>query len=213
MIISLFMKKLSSVFVLLLLCAGFSFAQTISIDEVFASITEHPVTAGDFVQEKNAAKLKRPLKSSGNYLFSGEGIVWKTLKPFPSVMAVTKTAIIQTKADGTKNITDGSTNEVFKSVASALSSIFSGDRAVLEHFFVIDGFSSTETGWSLLITPKDSTINAALKQIQISGSASGKTAAIDFMKIIQSESEFTSYSFTNQSYRKELNDEEKALFK
>ncbi len=78
------------------------------------------VTSGDFIQEKNAAKLKRALRSSGKFIFCDEGILWQTLKPFPSTMAVTKTSIIQTKPDGSKIVTDGSSNQVFTSVAETL---------------------------------------------------------------------------------------------
>ena len=94
-----------------------SFAE-ITIDNVFSSLTENKVTTGDFVQEKSSAKIKRPLKSSGKFVFSEEGIVWQTTKPFPSTMVVTKDSIIQTGADGRRNVIDGSSNETFKSVAS-----------------------------------------------------------------------------------------------
>ena len=46
-----------------------SFAE-ITIDNVFSSLTENKVTTGDFVQEKSSAKIKRPLKSSGKFVFS-----------------------------------------------------------------------------------------------------------------------------------------------
>ena len=87
------------------ICVFFSvlaggFCQQTTIEDVFSTLMTDRVTSGDFIQEKNAAKLKRPLRSSGKFVFCDEGILWQTLKPFPSTMAVTKTSIIQTKADG-----------------------------------------------------------------------------------------------------------------
>ena len=209
------MKKSFFTLCVFLFSAALISAQT-SIDSVFSSLMSQKVTAGDFVQEKNAAKLKRPLKSSGKFIFCEDGILWQTLKPFPSTMAVTKTSIIQTKPDGTKTVTDGSSNEVFKSVAETVSSLFSGDRAKLEAFFNFEKFEADSSKWQLLLSPKDSTISSALKQIELSGttgSAPDGKSTLDSLKIIQSETESTSYTLLNQQYRQELTDAEKAFFK
>lgn len=189
------------------------FSDIISMESVFDSLTSNKVTCGNFTQEKSAAKLKKPLKSSGTYIFSQEGVVWQTLKPFPSTMAVTKSSIIQSRPNGTKTVTDGSSNQVFKSVAEAISSLFAGNRSQLEAFFNIKSFNATDADWTMVLEPKDSTIRSALNTIQLGGSISGQFCSMDKMVIVQSPSESVSYSFSQQVYSQELTDEQKALFK
>ena len=107
--LAIIMKKIvkfAAVFLLASLSA-FAFCET-SLDDVLYSITARKVTSGDFSQEKTAPNLKRPLKSSGTFIFCDTGILWKTVKPFPSTMAVTKDSLIMTAANGTKTVTDGS---------------------------------------------------------------------------------------------------------
>ena len=207
------MKKILK-FVALLAFASlsaFAFGET-SLDDVLYSITSHKVTSGDFTQEKTAPNLKRALKSSGTFIFSDSGIVWNTLKPFPSTMAVTKDSLIMTAANGTKTVTDGSTNEVFKSVAQTLTSLFSGDRTELEKYFVISNYKASGDEWSVELAPKDRTISQALSQIVLSGAANGKKSALDKMTVLQSDSSTVKYNLLNQSYKEELSNEEKAFF-
>lgn len=208
------MKKCFLISVLLLSAPLISFAQQVlSMDSVFSSLTESPVTSGDFTLEKSAAKLKKPLKSSGTFVFCDEGVIWKTLKPFPSTMAVTKTSLIQIKSDGTKTVTDASSNEVFKSVAQTLSSIFSGKRESLEECFNVTSFDADSSSWTMKLIPKDRTIAAALNLIELGGNIKTKKASLDSIKIFQSQTDITTYSLINQQYRQELTDGEKALFK
>lgn len=184
----------------------------VSFDAVFSDITSSRVTSGDFLQEKTSAKIRRPLKSSGKFIFCDEGIVWQTIKPFPSTMAVTKDSLIQTGADGKKSVMDGNTNDVFQSVAATISSLFSGDRAVLENHFSVKSFSSDSSKWSMALTPKDATIASAIREISLSGNTRGGKSTLDEMFITQGEGENTRYTFKNQVYKQELSSDEKAFF-
>jgi hypothetical protein len=128
-------------------------------------------------------------------------------------MAVTKTSLIQIKSDGTKTVTDASSNEVFKSVAQTLSSIFSGKRESLEECFNVTSFDADSSSWTMKLIPKDRTIAAALNLIELGGNIKTKKASLDSIKIFQSQTDITTYSLINQQYRQELTDGEKALFK
>ena len=188
-----------------------SFAE-ITIDNVFSSLTENKVTTGDFVQEKSSAKIKRPLKSSGNFIFSEDGIVWKTTKPFPSTMAVTKDSISQTSADGKKGVIDASSNDTFKTVSSTLTSLFSGDRKELEKHFDIKSFKADSANWEMVLTPKDATVASALKQVTLSGAVKSSKTSLDGMVSEKSDTEKTKFTFANQVYKQALSADEKALF-
>ena len=73
-------------------------------------------------------------------------------------------------------------------------------------------FKADSKNWSVLLTPKDSTIASALKEIELSGSV-GKKSTLDNLKIFQGETDSTFYTLLNQQYRQELSNEEKAFFK
>ncbi len=191
---------------------GFS-QNTTSIEEIYNYLNLNKVTSGDFILEKKSEKLKRPLKSFGKFVFSQEGILWKTEKPFPSVMAITTTYIIQTKIDGSKVVTDGSSNEVFKSVAQTISSLFSGNINSLENFFLINDFSYQNNEWKVSLKPKDKNIESTLNNVVIGGVFKEKKASMDFIQIMQNKTDITTYNLLNQIYKQELNDEELAFFK
>ena len=99
------------------------FAQ-VNLESVCSMLSKHPNTTGNFNQEKTLKNSSRTLKSNGSFIFSMDGIMWKTEKPFPSTLTITKNSMIQTSASGKKSITDVSKNEVFKSISSTLISVF-----------------------------------------------------------------------------------------
>src|SRR5574344_2565993 len=112
-------------------------AQTVTFESVCTSLAAHPITTGNFTQVKQIASAKRSLKSSGTFIFSLDGIMWKTLKPFASTLVVGKTSVIQTTPDGKKTVIDASNNQIFTSISSTLSSIFSGDTGTLQKNFKV----------------------------------------------------------------------------
>lgn len=206
------MKKIVLLLTSLLILTSSLFADDSDLDKVFSSLTSNKVTAGDFEQIKTSAKLKKPVKSSGTFVFCDEGVIWRTVKPFFSVMAVSKTSIVQVKRDGTKTVTDGSSNEVFKSIAQTLSALFSGSRESLESSFNIEKFELKSSSWSMILTPKDKTISQAIKKIQLSGNSTQTSKSLDEIKIFQGEKDSTAYVLSNQTYRQELTDNEKSYF-
>ncbi len=205
------MKKLFTILFIFLSTFSFIFAQT-TADEVCKSLTANKVTTGTFVQVKKAKNLKRPLKSSGTYIFSQNGIAWQNQKPFKSSTIITKEYMIQIAPDGKKTVIDGSSNETFKSASATLSSLFSGSKSDLEKVFTIKSFSSDAASWKMILNPKDKTIAQSLKEITLSGKVSSKETSLDFLEVIQNETTSTTYTLSNQTYKQELSIDEKNLF-
>lgn len=183
-----------------------------SIDDICDSLTSSKVTSGDFTQEKISPKLTRPLVSSGNFLFCGKGIVWAAQKPFKTSTVITENSITQIGLNGKKQVTDGSSNEIFKSVAATISSLFTGNKAALETYFTISNFSSDSSSWKMDLLPKDKTISSAINQIELSGAIQNQKASLNSMKILQTGESSTSYELSNQKYSQELSDEQKKFF-
>ncbi|MBQ0052316.1 MAG: outer membrane lipoprotein carrier protein LolA [Treponema sp.] len=189
------------------------YSKNFSVDDVCKSLTEYKVTSGDFVQEKSSPKLARPLKSSGTYIFSEDAILWNTVKPFKTATVITKTSITQIGANGKKPVMDGSSNEMFKTIAATLTAVFTGSKEALEEFFEISDFSSDSSSWKMTLTPKDKTVGSALQKLELSGAISAaEKISLDGMKVYQKDSNNTSYTLSNQKYSQALSDEQKILF-
>lgn len=186
----------------------------ISIDEVCNQLAAHPVTKGDFVQLKTitTAKGSRELKSNGTFIFGVDGIMWNTVKPFPSKMVVTKTRIIQTDAKGNENIIEGKDNPTFASVASTISAVFSNDLSLLKQNFDVSFKDSGNGTWEMKLIPKDSTITSVMQSLVVGGNYSSGSSSLDSIVMYETSDNKITYNFTNQTYPKELTTDEKALF-
>lgn len=206
--------KKSILLAIFLLSTGALFAGDLSLEKVCSQLAAHPNTTGDFVQIKtiNSAKGKRNLKSSGTFIFSLDGIMWKTEKPFPSTLAVGRTSVIQTGADGKQTVIDASDNQVFGSIANTLVAVFSSDVSEINKVFNTKFTDNGEGNWQVDLQPKDSTIAAVLNTLTLTGKSTGDSTSLDSMILTENADSTITYNFTNQKYPKELSANEKANF-
>lgn len=182
-----------------------------TLEKVCASLASRPITKGNFAQERKMSANGRSLKSSGTFLFSLDGIIWRTQKPFPSTMIVGMTQIIQETADGRRTVIDASGNQVFASMANTLTSLFSGSISKLQENFVVN-FSASGNNWKAELTPRDSTIAAVMKSITIGGTSSANDAVLSTMMMTEASGDTITYTLTDQQYPKELSNEERSAF-
>lgn len=203
------MKKILSLLILtLFICNVFS----ADLKSVCDGLSKTPITKGDFTQIKTINAKGRTLKSSGKFIISLEGIMWKTLKPFPSNLIVTENAMIQIAADGKKNVMSASDNQIFQNISKTLRSVFAGDSKELENNFKV-AFENKENGlWSVVLTPKDSTIAAVMQTLELSGSSTNTQVTLLSLELQETSNNKIRYEFSNQIYPKELTTDEKAFF-
>lgn len=203
------MKKILSLLIsTLCICNIFS----ADLKSVCDGLSKTPITKGDFTQIKTINAKGRTLKSSGKFIISLEGIMWKTLKPFPSNLIVTENAMIQIAADGKKNVMSASDNQIFQNISKTLRSVFAGDSKELENNFKV-AFENKENGlWSVVLTPKDSTIAAVMRTLELSGSSTNTQVTLLSLELQETSNNKIRYEFSNQIYPKELKTDEKAFF-
>ncbi|MCR5286232.1 MAG: outer-membrane lipoprotein carrier protein LolA [Treponema sp.] len=210
------MKKLKILLTGLMMLVGTSGIFALELETVCDQLSKNPVTRGDFVQKKSitTARGTRELKSNGNYVFCADGIMWKTEKPFPSSMVVTKTRIVQTAADGKETVIDGRDNQTFASIASAISAIFSNDLKLLQETFNISflQFKSDASAWEMLLEAKDSTISSVMTKMSVKGTSINNHSDINSITLYEASANTITYEFSNQKYSKELSSDEKNIF-
>ena len=189
------MKKIIVNFICVLAFAAMPlFAADATFDTVCADLARHPNTTGNFTQVRTISKVNRSLTSSGTFIFSLDGIMWKTLKPFPSSLVVGLTSVIQTTPDGKKTVIDASNNQIFTSISTTLS------------------FSSDGNRWNAVLTPKDKTVAAVMKTLALGGTGASGGAEFDTIVMTEAGGDTVTYTFSNQKYPKELSADEKAVF-
>lgn len=182
-----------------------------TFESVCKNLSEHPNMIGNFSQVKTISAVNRSMKSSGTFIFSLDGIMWKTQKPFPSTMVVGMTSVKQTLANGKETVIDASSNQIFTSISTTLSAMFSGNSEVLQNNFDVD-FTSAGSGWKAVLSPKDSMVKKILVSLSISGKATENSADLNSIVMTEATGDTITYNFTDQKYPKELTDDEKAYF-
>ena len=219
--------KIIAVFMGMFIFAGGLWAQT-PTEEIFnhplgpqtmdafrtacSRLAEHPLIRGNFEQEKTISSLNRTLKSSGNFIIAaGLGLVWDTVKPFPSTLTLGKDYIIQSRSGGQKTVLNAQGNETFLRMADVISAIFSGNsRGLMDNFNVYYSGGAggiVDAPWELGLIPLDAVIGAFAEKIIMKGSAT-----IRSIQIYERSGDSIQYVLTNHNYPVELNANEKAFF-
>jgi len=180
---------------------------------VSARLAVHPVTKGNFVQEKILSRLGRKLRSEGNFIITaGQGMVWETTKPFPSTLVLGKDYLIQARPDGQKTVLNAEGNETFIRLAEVLGAVFSGNaQGLLDNFEVHFAVKNTPgaggRAWEMGLSPLDKAISSFAARITMSGDD-----VIRFIMINEQGGDITQYTLSNHSHLRELSVNEKALF-
>lgn len=173
---------------------------------ISAMLAERKIVKGNFEQEKRINQLNRSLVSSGNFLIvSGLGMVWDTVKPFPSAMTLGRDYIIQSRGSQ-RTVLSTRGNETFIRMAEVISAIFTGNTQKLTENFEIY-FIGIITGWEIGLIPRDKTIASVAGRIVMKGDS-----AIRSILIYEQNGDSTEYILSNHSYPAELNVNEKAYF-
>ncbi len=182
-----------------------------TFESVCKNLSEHPNMTGNFSQIKTISAVNRSMKSSGTFIFSLDGIMWKTEKPFPSTMVVGMTSVKQTLANGKETVIDASSNQIFTSISTTLSAMFSGNSDVLQNNFDVD-FNFSGSDWTAVLSPKDNMVKKILTSLSISGKATATSADLNSIVMKESSGDTITYNFSDQKYPKELNADEKSYF-
>jgi len=182
-------------------------------------LAEHPVVQGTFEQEKKLNNLNRSLKSSGNFIIAaGWGMVWDTVKPFPSTLTLGKDYLIQSRPGGQKTVLSAQGNETFLRMAEVIGAVFSGNsQGLLDNFKVYYSGGGDDT-WEMGLSPLNSAIGSFAEKIIMkgggapTGGAPTGTTTIKSILIYEQNGDTIQYILSNYRYPAELNVHEKALF-
>ncbi|MDR2480189.1 MAG: outer membrane lipoprotein carrier protein LolA [Treponema sp.] len=177
-----------------------------------AELAAHPYITGTFEQTKTIARLNRSLTSKGNFIIAAElGMVWDTVSPFPSTMAVGRDFIVQSLPDGSKTKLEAGGSETFVNMAGTLSAVFTGNAAKQSHHFDNYFFENGKV-WTIGLVPKDKAIRAFAERIVLSGAVGEAGAFVNSIVINEQNGNSVIYRLSGHRFPAGLNDYEKSLF-
>ncbi len=158
----------------------------------------------DFAEEKKIKVLKRPLRSSGQIVFSGKLGLYRALKdPFVQELLVTPQGIAQRDDAGKIDKVDVEKQPLAKGFIDAFLLVFSGDDKALGADFELY-FDGDESAWTMGFVPKKKPLSTFIASMVVTG----KRGVFDTLLVNEVNGDKTSTKFTNVVTDKELLPEE-----
>ena len=157
--------------VLLLVVAGPVLAAPADVDLVKQRVAKVSVLRGEFSQDKQVAGFKNPLRSQGRFVLAQDrGVIWTTLKPFPSEVVVTRDRILSRQSDGSSRVElDGRQQPAMRSVNAIMFALMSGDAQALSAQFVVKVEALPDNGWRMQLTPRSPMLAKVFSALSLSG--------------------------------------------
>ena len=155
----------------------------VQVSKIQAMLAKPAVMCGRFDQTKTLADPS---------VVDGKGVLWRTLKSFPSTLRLTRDEIVNYQGDRVAMRLDAKTEPTVRMINNVLFSLLSGDLAQLESLFEVDG-AVDATSWNVSLKAKQAALEKAIGTIRLDGGAyvknivmseaSGDRTAIVFSEI------------------------------
>jgi hypothetical protein len=141
------------------------------IARIQAMLSTPKTFCGNFEQSKQLEGFKKPLVSTGRFcVVAGKGVLWHTLKPFPTTLRLTRDQIVQVQGERVAMRLDAKQEPMVRTINSVLFALLAGDLAQLETLFDVDG-SIRGDRWGVFLKARDASLAKAIGGVQIEGGA------------------------------------------
>jgi hypothetical protein len=141
------------------------------IAKIQAMLAKPEQLCGRFEQTKQLAGMKKPLVSNGRFcVVAGKGVLWRTLKPFPNTLRLTRDEIVQTQGERVAMRLDASQEPTVRMINGVLFSLLAGDLGQLESLFEVDGSAATDS-WKVALKARSPALARAIGTIALDGGA------------------------------------------
>lgn len=141
------------------------------VAKIQSMLAKPDVLCGRFDQTKHLAGMKKPLLSHGRFcVVKGKGVLWRTLKPFPNTLRLTRDEIVHLQGERVAMRMDARSEPVVRMINSVMFSLLGGDLAQLEKLFEVDG-SADKDGWQVALKAREPALAKAVGAIALEGGA------------------------------------------
>lgn len=169
------MKSLSAAGLVLAVLLGASAHAAAPVAKIQAMLAKPGQLCGRFEQSKQLAGMKKPLASSGRFcVVAGKGVLWRTLKPFPNTLRLSRDEIVQLQGDRVAMRMEASREPTVRMINGVLFSLLSGDLGQLDTLFDVDG-TAGDGAWKVALKARNPALARAIGAISLEGGAYVRT--------------------------------------
>jgi hypothetical protein len=168
------------------------------------------VTRGEFTQTRQLVGIKKPLVANGSFVVEKtQGVLWRTLKPFPQTTRVTQGEILQKDGERVLMVLRADREPAAHSISRVLFSLFAGNiSALAEYFDAADpSAAGSNGGWQLHFTPRDAGLKAVIGSISLEGDN-----VVRQVTLTSAAGDITRIAFSNITTAAALTADERAQF-
>jgi hypothetical protein len=127
---------------------------------------------GYFEQEKQIAKIQRPLKSRGRFaLLRGVGVLWRTEAPIQSLLTLTADTLTVVQNDQTIVSTSLAGQPALRFLGQSVFAVFMTDVRQIKNSFTLLAARVPERPlpWSLSLKPRDAAAAQLMLEVRLTG--------------------------------------------
>jgi hypothetical protein len=169
------MKYLSAATLMLAALLGTSAQAAAPVAKIQAMLAKPEQLCGRFEQNKQLAGMKKPLASSGRFcVVAGKGVLWRTLKPFPNTLRLSRDEIVQLQGERVAMRMEASREPTVRMINGVLFSLLSGDLGQLDSLFEVDGTVADST-WKVTLKARNPALARAIGTLALEGGAYVRT--------------------------------------
>ena len=178
------------------------------VAKIQAMLAKPDVLCGRFDQTKQLAGMKKPLASNGRFcVMAGKGVLWRTLKPFPNTLRLTRDEIVHFQGERVAMRLDAKNEPTVRMINSVLFSLLSGDLGQLDTLFEVDG-NAGAASWKVALKARQPALAKAIGAIALDGGA-----FVNNIQIVEDSGDKTSIVFSEiKTGSGAINPDEAALF-
>jgi hypothetical protein len=151
------------------------------------------ILCGRFEQRKQLVGLKNAVNSSGRFcVVADKGVLWRTLRPFPNTLRLTRDEIVQLHGNQVALRLEAKKEPTVRLINTVLFALLAGDIGQLGKLFEIDA-SVQDKAWSITLKALEPGLAKAIGGIALKGGvyvtsitideASGDRTSIDLVAI------------------------------
>jgi hypothetical protein len=169
------MNYLSAAGLLLAVLLGAPAQAAAPVAKIQAMLAKPAQLCGRFEQSKQLAGMKKPLASSGRFcVVAGKGVLWRTLKPFPNTLRLSRDEIVQLQGERVAMRMEASREPTVRMINGVLFSLLSGDLGQLDTLFEVDG-TAADGAWKVALKARNPALARAIGAIALEGGAYVRT--------------------------------------
>jgi hypothetical protein len=137
------------------------------------------ILCGRFEQKKQLVGLKNAVNSSGRFcVVADKGVLWRTLRPFPNTLRLTRDEIVQLRGNHVALRLEAKKEPSVRLINTVLFALLGGDIGQLGKLFEIDA-SVQDKAWSITLKALEPGLAKAIGSIALKGGVYVRSITID----------------------------------